>query len=400
MSVLVELVTDYTLRTVALGSAALGLVAGSLGAFAVLRRQSLLGDAVSHAALPGIVLAFMLTGARTPLVLVLGAAVAGWLASLVVLLVVRTTRIKTDTALGLVLAVFFGGGLVLMSVIQRTAGAAQAGLDRFLFGQAAALVGEDLVTMTVLGGLVLVALLVLWKEFKLLSFDPAFGGAMGLPIRVLDVALTTLLVVAIVIGLQTVGVVLMSAMIVAPAAAARQWTDRLGVLVLLAGLFGALAGLSGAVLSSLVPRLPTGPTIVLVMTAVVAASLLFAPRRGVVAAALRAARQRRRIRSEAVLADLYRLASQHADPMAAPHGVGALQAMSETPGVRHALEDLAARELVIADPDGRWRLTADGAAEGRSLVAGEPPARDRPSGESGPSGSGGTPAPRGPGRPA
>ena len=117
MTVLGELVTDYTLRTVALGSAALGLVAGALGTFAVLRRQSLLGDAVSHAALPGIVLAFMLTGSRTPLVLVLGAAVAGWLASLVVILVVRTTRIKTDTALGLVLAVFFGGGLVLLSLV-------------------------------------------------------------------------------------------------------------------------------------------------------------------------------------------------------------------------------------------------------------------------------------------
>ena len=397
MTVLGELVTDYTLRTVALGSAALGLVAGALGAFAVLRRQSLLGDAVSHAALPGIVLAFMLTGSRTPLVLVLGAAVAGWLASLVVILVVRTTRIKTDTALGLVLAVFFGGGLVLLSLIQRTAGAAQAGLETFLFGQAAALVGDDLRTMTVLGGLVLLALGLLWKEFKLLSFDVGFAGALGLPVRVLDVALTTLLVIAIVIGLQTVGVVLMSAMIVAPAAAARQWTDRLGVLVLLAGGLGAAAGLAGAVISSLTPRLPTGPTIVLVMTALVVFSLLLAPRRGLLAARLRQARQRRRTRSDTVLADLYRLAAQHADPAAAPHAVEVLQAMSPAPGVRRALAELADRDLAAEDRDGRWRLTAAGVAGGRELV--EPHARGagaRPSlGPKGPALPGHDPA-RGP----
>jgi manganese/zinc/iron transport system permease protein len=370
MNLLGELIGDYTLRTVALGSAALGLVAGMLGAFAVLRRQSLLGDAVSHAALPGIVLAFLVTGAKTPLVLVLGAALAGWLAALLVMLVVRTTRLKTDTALGLVLSVFFGLGLLLLSMVQRHAGASQAGLDRFLFGQAATLVGEDLVTMSALGAVVLVALALLWKEFKLLSFDPAFAGALGLPVRTLDVLLTTLLVIAIVIGLQTVGVVLMSAMIVAPAAAARQWTDRLGALVLLAGVFGALSGLTGAVISSLVPRLPTGPTIILMITAITVLSLLAAPERGVLAGLLRRWRQRRQVAIDGVLADLYRLAAQHPDPTHAPHEVAALQAMHRGAGVRTSLRRLAAQELVATDPDGRWRLTEVGAARARALVEG------------------------------
>jgi len=368
MTLLHDLVFDYTLRTVALGSAAIGLVSGALGAFAVLRRQSLLGDAVSHAALPGIVLAFIITGSKTPLVLVLGAAVAGWAGALLVMLVINTTILKTDAALGLVLSTFFGLGLVLLSIVQRSAGAGQAGLDRFLFGQAAALVGEDLVTMTVLGALVLAAMVVLWKEFKALAFDPAFAAAMGLPVRLLDVLLTSLLVVAIVIGLQTVGVVLMSAMIIAPAAAARQWTHRLGRLVLLAGLFGALAGLGGAVFSSLVPHLPTGPTIVLVMTGFMLLSLLFAPHRGLVAAAARRWRQRGRLHSAAVLADLYRLASQHPDPAAAPHEVRVLRAMSPAAGVRRALGRLRDRGLVRRDPDGRWRLTPDGVLRGRDLV--------------------------------
>jgi manganese/zinc/iron transport system permease protein len=368
MNVWNDLLFDYTLRTVALGSAALGLVSGALGTFAVLRRQSLLGDAVSHAALPGIVLAFLLTGSKAPLILVLGAAVAGWAGALLVMLIINTTIIKTDTALGLVLSTFFGFGLVLLSIVQRSAGAGQAGLDRFLFGQAATLVGADLTTMAVLGTLVLVMVVLLWKEFKALAFDPAFAGAMGLPVRLLDVILTSLLVIAIVTGLQTVGVVLMSAMIIAPAAAARQWTDRLGRLVLLAGLFGGLSGLSGAVLSSLVPKLPTGPTIVLCMTGLMLFSLVFAPGRGLAAAGLRRWRQKGALESATVLADLYRLASQHDDPGSAPHDLKVLRAMSAGAGVLRALKRLRDRGLVQCEPDGRWRLTSAGVAAGRDLV--------------------------------
>jgi manganese/zinc/iron transport system permease protein len=163
----------------------------------------------------------------------------------------------------------------------------------------------------------------------------------------------------------------MSAMIVAPAAAARQWTDRLGPLVLLAGLFGALSGLVGAVVSSVVSRLPTGPTIILVITAIVALSLLVAPERGLLAARLRAARQRRQVEVDSVLADLFRLAAQHPDPVGAPHAVPALQAMHRGAGVRTSLRRLAERDLVIADPDGRWRLTAEGAERARELVEGK-----------------------------
>jgi len=274
------LFTDYTLRTVALGSAILGLVSGALGTYAVLRGQSLIGDAISHAALPGIALAFLLTGSRMTLVLLLGALVAGWLATLAIMAVTKTSRITFDSALGLALSVFFGFGLLLLTYIQQTAGAQQAGLDTFLFGQAATLVGEDVWTMAGLGCIALLGMTLCWKEFKVLSFDPAFAQSIGLPVRVLDTLLMTLLVLAIVIGLQTVGVVLMSAMLVAPAAAARQWTDRLLVMVGLSMLFGMAAGVSGAIISSLVVNLPTGPTVVLCVSLIVGVSLFFAPRRG------------------------------------------------------------------------------------------------------------------------
>lgn len=290
---------DYTLRVVAAGSAILGITSGVLGSFAVLRKQSLLGDAISHAALPGVALAYLLTGSKSPIVLVLGAALSGWIGTLAVRSIVKRSRIKQDTALGLVMSVFFGVGLVLLTYIQRLPDASKAGLNTFLFGQAAAMLGRDVATMFVLGSLAVLAVVVFWKEFKLLSFDPAFAESMGFPVQLLEVLLTTLLVVAIAIGLQAVGVVLMSALVVAPAAAARQWTDRLGVMVALAAAFGAASGVTGAVVSSSVERLPTGPTIVLVASVIVALSFAFAPGRGLVARTILQRRSNRRFRLEA-----------------------------------------------------------------------------------------------------
>jgi manganese/zinc/iron transport system permease protein len=286
------LLFDYTLRTVALGTAVLGLVSGTLGAFAFLRRQSLIGDAISHAALPGVVLAFMLTGIKGPAVLMAGAAAAGIAGVLLVIAVTRSTRIKQDAALGIILSVFFGFGLMLLTFLQRDPNARQAGLNHFLFGQAATLLGGDVLMMAIFGGAALLLLALFWKEFKLLSFDRDFGASLGFPMPLLEVGITLLLVVAIVIGLQAVGVVLMSAMIVAPAAAARQWTDRLGLMVVLSGLFGAAAGVAGTAISSLASGLSTGPVIVLCISAIAAFSLLFGASRGIVWAWLRRWRNR------------------------------------------------------------------------------------------------------------
>ena len=275
------------------------MVSGALGTYAVLRRQSLLGDAISHAALPGIAIAFLLTGSKAPLILVLGAAIAGWLATLIILSIVRLTRIKYDSALGLVLSTFFGFGLVLLTLIQRTGNANQAGLDTFLFGQAATILKRDVLTIGILGGVALIIMLILWKELKLLVFDEGFAASIGFPIRALDILLTGLLTIAIVLGLQAVGAVLMSAMLVAPAVAARQWTDRLNFMVLLAACFGALAGVSGTIISSTAARIPTGPTIILCATVVVGISIVFAPNRGLLWNRLRQRRNRRSLKMPA-----------------------------------------------------------------------------------------------------
>jgi manganese/zinc/iron transport system permease protein len=295
---LLSLLNTSALRTVALGAAGLGLVAGAVGAFAVLRRQSLQGDMVSHAALPGVAVVFLL-GGESPAALIVGGALAGWVAMLLVGLVSRRSRVPFDAALGGALAVFFGLGLVLMTYIQHhVPEASRHPLDRYLFGQAALLREPDLRAIGGVGVTALLILAVFWKELKLLSFDPDYAASLGLPVRRLDLVLTTLTVVAVVVGLKAVGVVLMTALLIAPAAAARQWTDRLGRVVLLSGLFGALAGLSGTVLSHLlsglpgIKAIPTGPTIVLCATALVVVSLLFGTSRGMVWEFFRSRRQR------------------------------------------------------------------------------------------------------------
>ena len=363
-----DIIFDYTLRTVVVGSALLGMVGGVLGCFAVLRRQSLVGDAVSHAALPGIVLAFIITGSKAPLILLVGAALAGWLGMFLVIAILRLTALKQDAALAMILSVLFGLGLVLLTYVQKSPNAAQAGLEKFLFGQAATLLERDLVAMGIVGLSALAIVALLWNRFKLLSFDPDYGRSLGLPITFLDFLLTGLLVAAIAIGLQAVGVVLMSAMIIAPAAAARQWTDRLGLMVFLAALFGSLAGVTGAVLSGTISRLPTGPTIVLAASTIALFSLAFAPRRGLIWDRLRIYRRRRQLQLDSVLCDLYSLAMQHAD-YEHGHDTATLNATRPTRGgAERTLRELERRRLVDRLPSGRWILTTAGVDAARQVA--------------------------------
>ncbi len=295
LQLLSDLLFDYTLRNVALGSAILGIVGGVLGCFAVLRRQALLGDTLSHAALPGICLAYMLTGSKELPVLLLGAGLAGWLGTAIILRIVQDTRLDQDAALGVVLSSFFGFGIMLLTFIAKRNDANQAGLDKFLFGQAAALVTRNVITLGAIGGVALLVVALCYKEFKLLAFDTDFASSLGFNTNRLSILLTSLIVVAVVIGLQTVGVVLMVAMLIGPAVAARQWTNQLSVMLVLAGLIGALSGVAGAILSVTQSRLPTGPMIILSLTLIVIISLAFAPAHGLVWDWLRSRRQGRNL---------------------------------------------------------------------------------------------------------
>ncbi len=363
MEVLYELLFDYTLRTVAIGSALLGIVSGVLGSYVVLRRQSLLGDAMSHAALPGIAIAFLLSGSKNSVFLLIGAGLSGWFVTLLIFTVVKNSKIKFDSALAMGLSVFFGLGLVLLTIIQKMPDASQAGLDKFLFGQAAALTTEDIKIMGVMGGISIFLVFLFWKEFKISTFDPEFAASIGLKVKFLDIFITSLVVIAIVLGLQTVGVVLMSSMIVAPAVAARQWTDRLGLMMALSGFFGALAGVIGSLISSQISRMPTGPAIVVTISFIVLLSILFSPKHGIVVDLLKKRKNRDSMRLDAILEELFNLGEKHNDPCY-PHSIKLLKIMySNYTNFEKNLVKLKEKGLVAQIEGDKWALTDNGVIE-------------------------------------
>lgn len=358
----------FTARNVLIGATLLGALGGILGSFALLRRQSLLGDALAHAALPGVCIAYLITGTKSPLPLFAGALAAGLLGSLLILATVRWSRIKEDSAIGIVLSVFFGVGIVLLTLIQKLPAGNQSGLDKYLFGQAATLVVADLQVMAVLGAIVIAFVVAFYKEFKLLAFDREFGSSLGLPMRRLEVLLTLLLVVVVVVGLQTVGVVLIVATLITPAAAARQWTDRLGAMLLLSAGIGATAGAAGSLVSASMAKLPTGPVIVLVSSSVLIVSLLLAPSRGILWARLRERQVAERIQRENLLKDLYLLGERKADwgtALTWPHLMG-LRGQTGRELARNA-RPLVAAGLAERDGD-TLRLTDAGRREAEQVV--------------------------------
>lgn len=271
---------NYAFFQVLQGAVIFGVTSGALGAFALLRQQSLLGDAISHAALPGIVIMFLCTCSKNPWVLLCGGALTGIIGVMCMNYIVLHTKLKKDAILGIILSVFFGFGLVLMTIAQKYSISSQAILNKFLFGNVATLLAEDVYGIAIISLFIFVILIALWKECALYVFDPIFTQVIGFNVHIIEKILTLLLVLAIVIGLQTVGVVLMSTMLIAPAAAARQWTTTLFSMVMLAGICGGIAASVGVYVSSMVNHVPTGPAIVIAASIIVLFSLFCAPRRG------------------------------------------------------------------------------------------------------------------------
>ncbi len=355
--------SDYTLRTITLGTAILGAICGMLGSFAVLRKQSLLGDAISHAALPGIALAFIITGTKDTNILLLGALVSGLIGTFWIRGIITKTHLKSDTALGLVLSLFFGFGMLLLTFIQKQPNANQAGLDKYLFGQAATLVEKDVTLMAIVTGICLVVLLLFWKEFKILLFDADYTKTLGFNTRFIDILITFFIVLAIVLGLQTVGVVLMSAMLLAPAAAARQWTNKLSVMIFLAAIFGAFSGVFGTAISASQNNLSTGPVIVLVASVFVLFSFIFSPRRGVLFKQVRFWQNRRDLKLQKTLQFMFDIAKNHED-ISHPHAIKILNNFQGF--TKGSLKKMEEKNWVEVQGQ-KWSLTQDGYSAAENL---------------------------------
>ncbi len=265
-----------------LSTTILGIAAGVVGCLAYWKRQNLMSDALSHASLPGVVIAFLLIGEKDLLLLVIGAAGTALIGALLIQWVTTSSRITEDTAMGIVLSVFYGFGVMLLSIANRSAGGNQSGLNSFIYGQAAAMVRTDVMTMIILASVVILIVAAIFKEWKLYLFDAGFAQGLGRSIKGMNILYTLVLVVTIVIGIQAVGVILMAAMLIIPSVSSRYWTHSFRSMIWLSGLFGGIAGAVGTWISATGSGLPTGPFIVLVSAAFFLIALLFGKEKGMI----------------------------------------------------------------------------------------------------------------------
>ncbi|MCH9032276.1 MAG: metal ABC transporter permease [candidate division Zixibacteria bacterium] len=360
---------DANVRNVVIGSILLGSAGGAMGSFALLQKKALLGDALAHAALPGVCLAFMVVGSKDAFALLIGATVTAWLGSGVINYITRRSRLKLDAALALTLSVFFGIGVALLTIIQRSGSGNQSGLDKFIFGQAASILEDDLIVLAVVTAIIFVVLGLLFKEFKLLTFDSLFAGSLGRPLGLLQFIMTTLLVFAVIIGLQAVGVVLMAAMLVMPAAAARQWTNSLRSMVILSALIGAISGVTGSYVSFLAPHFPTGPWIVVMAGLIFLLSLVLAPERGLLAQLIRRISARRKIILDHLLKAFYAIGAEtpHSSQLAYPVATMSERSRLSVRDSERGLRALKSKGMVSRTVDG-WTLTASGAESAERVV--------------------------------
>jgi manganese/zinc/iron transport system permease protein len=273
---------DPSIVWVVLGITLLGIGSAYVGTFSFLDKKALLGDAISHAVLPGICLGFILAGEKNPVYIVTGAFLSGGLATFLSSWLKKNTKLSEDSIIATILSVFFGIGIVMLTALQKSGNPEIAGLNSFIFGNAIGISESDLL---IYGGLSLTIILVLTlflKEFRLMVFDPSFGQAIGFPMGTIRFLFNVLMILAVVIGIQAIGVVLMAALLITPGAAARFWTDRLNPLLILAALFSILSGIMGTYISFVIPQMPTGPWVVVFLSLIALISFLVSPKSGII----------------------------------------------------------------------------------------------------------------------
>lgn len=359
---------DPSIVSVVLGSVLLTASSAVVGTFTFLKKKALVGDAVAHAVLPGICLAFLLAGNKNPIFLVLGAFITGWLSLVIMDFITKHSKIKEDTAIALILSVFFGIGILMLTYIQQTGNAAQTGLQSFLFGKAAALVGKDLIVFGTVAVALIVTVIIFYKELKLIAFDENFASTMGLPVNGINLLLTTLTVLAVVTGIQAVGVVLMAAILITPAAAARFWTNDILKMIFIAAGLGALSGITGAYISYTAPTMPTGPWIVMVISAIAILSFFVAPHRGIIARSLQQRQLQRLIMDENLLKELYHIGEKDNNNFA-ERSIEELIAERYFPiGLLKASLQRLRRKGLVEKKNGKWKFTKEGWYKGKRMV--------------------------------
>jgi manganese/zinc/iron transport system permease protein len=303
----------YTFWVVSIGAGIICFAAGIVGTFSYLRKRALIGDVVSHAVLPGVAISFMLTGVKNPLYFLIGATTSGILSIWLVDFIQSKSKLKPDTILALTLSVFFGIGIVLLTKIQHSGDAAQSGLDSFLFGKAASMTMHDVIIFSIIALINTICIVIFLRAFSIISFDEEYAKSIGFNVKVIKSFLALLTVITVAIGIQSVGIVLMAALLITPASGARFLTNSVKKMLVYAGIFALFSGFSGVIISSSGKAMPTGPWIVVVLSIFTIIAIFFGKEKGVIARMRTRKSNNIKINNENTLKTIYKLSKEGND---------------------------------------------------------------------------------------
>ncbi|MBI1307250.1 MAG: iron chelate uptake ABC transporter family permease subunit [Bacteroidetes bacterium] len=360
--------SEPNVKVVFWGSLVLCGISGLVGTFTLLRKRSLIGDVISHSVLPGIALAFILGKQKNLIYLIIGATITGWISTYLVDYITRNSKIKNDTAIALILSVFFGTGVLLLTHIQHSGNASQSGLDQFIFGRASAMNMTDVWLFAGAGIIIIISTAILFRGYTLISFDEGYARAIGFPVEWLKLILSITTVITVAMGVQAVGVVLMSALLITPSAAARFWTNNIRVLTILAVVFSAFSGVFGSAISYTYQGMPTGPWIVVVVSLIAFISALTGSKTGLLKSLLLRRSNNRKILKENTIKIFYPLSLQGTPEKY--YSLEELSVASDTPVkiLSKGLSVLKNDHLIEGNSSLGFRVTAEGRRESRAIV--------------------------------
>ena len=351
---------------VLLGSVLLSISSSIVGCFTFVRRKSLTGDVISHAVLPGICVSFIISGTKDPTLLIVGAFISSWIAILFMNHISSSSKLKEDTATGLSLSVFFGVGILLLTYIQNSNNENQSGLNTFLFGRAATLVGHDLLVFSIIALIILITVYLFFKEFVIISFDPSFAKTIGIPIGKLEIILTSITVLAVITGIQAIGLILMAAMLITPVATAHCWTNKMSTLIFLSSIFGMLSGITGAYISYIKPAMPTGPWMVTTLSIIAFFSFFFSPKKGIFIKKIKRISVKRQLLEENILKHIHRILEEK-NHFFQPVSIMLLKRNFQTQSLSKALKRLTNKGYIINKKE-NIQFTKKGFEKGKHIV--------------------------------
>lgn len=358
---------NSSINNVLVGTILLGFTCGIVGVLVVLSKKALIVDAVSHSILPGICVGFMLSGVKNPVYLILGGITAGAIAVYLVDWITNHSRIKKDASIAITLAYMFSIGVILLSVIQDSGNSNQSGLSDFLFGKAATILRQDLYVFGALSLVVLTVVPIFYNHFKISLFDSNFAHTIGLNKRLMQVLISSLIIISTAIGIQTVGIVLMSALIITPASSSFFWTNNFKKAILLSGIFAVISSIVGVFISYLSPSMPTGPWIIVALSSIALFSAFFS-KKGIITKKIKARRNNKKMISDNILKALYRI-GESTNTTEESRTLQEIQNFREVQPkeLMTGLKVLKSKELAI-QAGTLWTLTEKGISEAKRII--------------------------------